>query len=313
MDFQSRALVDIHDHSLAINGWSQAYRQITPGRFSSTLVQAHSSDFHFFRETTNRRIAQQGVSPQGLSSIAVPLLEPLVGTFQDQFVDGYAFLMLGGGEEFQFYTPETMNFICVSVPTDTLNELIDATFGEKRAFRLPQHVIRFDDVNGAILRERLTPYLDGIERNPGAVASAAGEKIFKNEVLSVLLDVLASAGGADRHDLTHSTYSDIVRRCEKLVRADAEEPVTVLDLCCALRCSRRTLQTSFQRVANVSPVSYLRSIRLNAIHRLLRSTDAEELRVGDAAARWDFTHLGYFAQEYRELFGELPSRTARRS
>jgi AraC family ethanolamine operon transcriptional activator len=313
MNFQSRALTNIHDHSLAISGWRQAYRQITPGRFSSTLVQAQSSDFHFFRETTNRRIAQQGVSPPGLSSVAVPLLEPLAGTFQDQLVNGYAVLMLGGNEEFQFYTPEKMHFICISIPTDTLAELIDATFGEQRTVRLPRHVIRFGEGHGAILRDRLSPYLDSVERNPDALALPAAEKIFRNEVLSVLLDVMASATGGDRHDLTHSTYSDIVRRCERLVRADAEEPVTVLDLCCALRCSRRTLQTSFQRVANVSPVSYLRSIRLNAIHRLLRSTHPEELQVSDAAARWGFTHLSYFAQEYRELFGELPSHTARRS
>jgi AraC family ethanolamine operon transcriptional activator len=313
MDFQSRTLTNIHDHSLAISGWRQAYRQITPGQFSSTLVQVQSKDFHFFRETTNRRIAQQGVSPQGLSSIAVPLLEPLAGTFQGQLVNGYAVLTLAANEEFQFYTPETMHFICVSLPTGTLDGLIDATFGEQRAVRLPEHVIRFNDVYGAILRERLAPYLDGIERNPAALAFPAAEKMFKNEVLSVLLDVMASATGGDLHDLTHSTYSDIVRRCERLLRADAEEPVTMLDLCCAVRCSRRTLQTSFQRVANVSPVSYLRSIRLNAIHRLLRSTNAEELRVGDAAARWGFTHLGYFAQEYRELFGEFPSHTARRS
>jgi transcriptional regulator GlxA family with amidase domain len=79
----------------------------------------------------------------------------------------------------------------------------------------------------------------------------------------------------------------------------------------ALRCSRRTLQTSFQRVADVTPVGYLRTIRLNAVRRLLRTTPVQQLGVGEAAASWGFTHLGYFAREYRDLFGELPSQTTR--
>ena len=82
MDFRISTLADVHDHSLAVSGWEQVYRQMTPGRFQSTLVQASSNDFHFFRETTNRRVAQHGVSPAGLASIAVPLYAPLVGTFQ---------------------------------------------------------------------------------------------------------------------------------------------------------------------------------------------------------------------------------------
>jgi AraC-like DNA-binding protein len=36
------------------------------------------------------------------------------------------------------------------------------------------------------------------------------------------------------------------------------------------------------------------------------------LLIGDAAARWGFSHLSYFAREYRDLFGELPSETPRR-
>jgi AraC family ethanolamine operon transcriptional activator len=40
------------------------------------------------------------------------------------------------------------------------------------------------------------------------------------------------------------------------------------------------------------------------------------LRAGDlvtaAATKWDLPHLGSFAQDYRTMFGELPSGTVRR-
>ncbi|NPT55821.1 helix-turn-helix domain-containing protein [Paraburkholderia elongata] len=313
MDFRISTLADVHDHSLAVSGWEQVYRQMTPGRFQSTLVQASSNDFHFFRETTNRRVVQHGVSPADLASIAVPLYAPLVGTFQGQRVERYALLLLGAGEEFRFYTPESMHYAGISVSAEMMDDLLGMTVGEHASRQVKGGVLTLSDEQGVILRERLAPFLDSAERNAAAFAHPAATKVFRDEMISVLLGLIESASQTPLRDLTHTTYSDIVRRCERILQDNAEQPITVLDLCRALRCSRRTLQTSFQRVANVTPVEYLRSIRLNAVHRLLRMTSAEEVLIGDAACRWGFTHLGYFAREYRDLFGELPSQTPRLS
>jgi len=200
----------------------------------------------------------------------------------------------------------------VSLPAETMFELVAVTIGEEAARQLRRNVVPFPAEAAQVLRQRLAPFLDASERDGAAFAHPASIKRFQDEVLSVLLGLLESATGLPSRDLTHATYSDIVKRCERITEDNTQESLTVLDLCRMLRCSRRTLQTSFQRVANVTPVEYLRSIRLNAVHRLLRSTSADELRIGDAAARWGFTHLSYFAREYRDLFGELPSQTVRK-
>ncbi|WP_179402485.1 helix-turn-helix domain-containing protein [Burkholderia guangdongensis] len=312
MEFRVAALADTHDLSHAVNGWEQIYRQITPGRFECTLFQANGPDFQFFREVTNRRVVQAGVSPDGLWSLAVPLNAPMQGTFQGQLVDGYAIMSLGEHEEFRLYTPESMHYVGVSLPTGTMEELVGLTVGDDAVRQLRHNVLPIAGERGADLRARLAFFLDAAERNPAGFADPTGTVRFQDEVVSLLLGLLDCAAGGTR-DLTHSTYSDIVRRCERLVQEHADRPLTVLDLCTHLRCSRRTLQTSFQRVANVTPVEYLRSIRLNAVRQLLRSTNAGELLIGDAAAHWGFTHLSYFAREYRDLFGELPSQTQRKS
>lgn len=57
----------------------------------------------------------------------------------------------------------------------------------------------------------------------------------------------------------------------------------------------------------ISPVTYLRTMRLNRVRSELRQCPAST--VGDVAARWGFWHLSRFAREYRALFGELPSAT----
>ncbi|AOK31702.1 MULTISPECIES: helix-turn-helix domain-containing protein [Burkholderia] len=312
MLFQSHSLEDVHDHGLAIAGWQQIYRQMTPGRFKGTVTQVLCDDFHFFRETTNRRVAQTGVSPHGRTSLAMPVLAPLAGTFQRQHVDGYALLALHPGEDFEFHTPEGMRLVGISATPDMIGELCEVEFGT-RGGRMPRHVTRLAHERGIALGARLSSYIDDAQRNPEGLGYDATREMFRDALLGVFLDALADVAHEARRDITHATYSDIVRRSERYLRQRPEQPVTVLELCRALRCSRRTLQTSFQRVADVTPVTYLRTIRLNAVHRLLRMTSADELCVGEAAARWGFTHLGYFARAYRRLFGELPSQTQRLS
>ena len=147
-----------------------------------------------------------------------------------------------------------------------VDELCEAEFGASGARKL-RHVTRLSDEQGVALGVRLSSLIDDAQRNPGHLEYAATRKMFRDAMLGMFLDALEQGIGVERRDITHATYSDIVSRCEKHLRDRPEEPVTVLELCRALRCSRRTLQTSFQRVADVTPVGYLRTIRLNAVRR----------------------------------------------
>lgn len=311
MEFRVRAMSDVHDHSLAVNGWEQVYSQLTPGRFESTVMQAEAPDFLFFRETTNRSVAQSGVAPPGFSSLALPFQRPVSGTFQGCRLDGYALWLLGPAEEFRFYTPETLHYLGVSIPAADMHALASAILGDQAEALLARNVVPVANGEGERVARELARFLDAFQQQPGAFDNPVASRRFRDEIISMLLELFDS-DSAGKRDVTHSTYAEIVRRSERMLSDDAEEPKTVLDLCVALRCSRRTLQTSFQRVANVTPVEYLRALRLNGVRRLLRSTSQEELMVGDAAAQWGFTHPSYFAREYRDLFGELPSQTPRK-
>jgi AraC family ethanolamine operon transcriptional activator len=72
--------------------------------------------------------------------------------------------------------------------------------------------------------------------------------------------------------------------------------------------TRRTLQNCFQEALGMSPASYLRTVRLNAVRRALRE-GPPATTIADTAARWGFWHMGHFSQEYKTLFGETPSQT----
>ncbi|HSI51777.1 MAG TPA: helix-turn-helix domain-containing protein, partial [Ideonella sp.] len=87
--------------------------------------------------------------------------------------------------------------------------------------------------------------------------------------------------------------------------------LSVPQLCEALHVSRRTLQYAFEDEAGVSPLAYLRSVRLNGVRRLLRDPH-QSMSVQDAAAHWGFWNMSQFASDYRRQFGESASQTRSR-
>jgi transcriptional regulator GlxA family with amidase domain len=81
----------------------------------------------------------------------------------------------------------------------------------------------------------------------------------------------------------------------------------------AVGVSQKTLETAFKQVLGMTPARYLMLSRLNAAHRQLVDGQADELTVLKVALQWGFSHCSRFSAAYRQLFGELPSQTLRRS
>jgi len=85
---------------------------------------------------------------------------------------------------------------------------------------------------------------------------------------------------------------------------------TLSDLAVVAGISSRQLQHLFRERFGMSPMAYVRQLRLDGVRRdLQRAVDGT--KVGDVAFRWGFNHLGRFAQHYARKFGESPSQTLR--
>ena len=98
------------------------------------------------------------------------------------------------------------------------------------------------------------------------------------------------------------------RRAREHMHAHLHEPMTLTDLCRAVGASRRSLTQAFGENLGVSPMAYLKLLRLNRARCQLRRCP-RDARVADVANAIGFWHLGQFATDYRRLFGELPSAT----
>jgi transcriptional regulator GlxA family with amidase domain len=74
----------------------------------------------------------------------------------------------------------------------------------------------------------------------------------------------------------------------------------------------RSLQYTFRRHRDCSPMEFLRRIRLERVRDELAHA-TPDTTVTSAAMRWGFLHLSRFAAEFRARFNENPSETLSRS
>jgi AraC-like DNA-binding protein len=102
-----------------------------------------------------------------------------------------------------------------------------------------------------------------------------------------------------------------IRRVIDFVRAEPESIGSVADLAQIAMVSVRTLEEGFRRHVGVSPMAYVRQVRLTRVHEELRAADPSQTTVAVVAQRWGFYHYGRFATAYRARYGNAPADTLR--
>ncbi|MEE4216822.1 MAG: helix-turn-helix domain-containing protein [Xanthomonadales bacterium] len=100
-----------------------------------------------------------------------------------------------------------------------------------------------------------------------------------------------------------------VERALAYIKEHQNELVSVRDICSENGIALRTLNRAFNERFGIGPKAYLKRQRLSAVRTDLLRSRTESLVI-DVANRWGFWHMGQFAKDYSNLFGELPSQTA---
>jgi AraC family transcriptional regulator, ethanolamine operon transcriptional activator len=138
--------------------------------------------------------------------------------------------------------------------------------------------------------------------------------VVQIEFVEMLLEAISSADHCPltRTDKTRQDYSHVVRLAEDYALTQTDAPLQVPDLCKAAAVSERKLQYAFEEVMGMSPVAYLKRLRLHRVRQALRAATHGTTTVSVEALNWGFWHFGDFSHSYKTCFGELPSDTLRR-
>lgn len=107
----------------------------------------------------------------------------------------------------------------------------------------------------------------------------------------------------------------VTDRVVEFIDSAVDVPFTVRELTDVAQVSERALYAAFRRDIGVSPMAYLRRVRLMRAREALLTAQEDDAAIENTvtavAYRFGFNHVGRFAAHYRAEFGEFPSETRR--
>ncbi|MEV1288004.1 AraC family transcriptional regulator [Micromonospora sp. NPDC049679] len=151
---------------------------------------------------------------------------------------------------------------------------------------------------------------DEFDNGGAAIHPLLGERLSH----SVLTGLLLAADHQYRRELSEPAEPSRPRAVKRVIDAIHTDPgraFTSVELAELAGASVRSLQEGFQRHLGLSPMAYLRQVRLDRAHDELHRADPGTVTVAEVVHRWGFGHLGRFAAAYRSRYGVRPSQTLR--
>jgi len=156
-------------------------------------------------------------------------------------------------------------------------------------------------------------YVADLLANPEAAASPLMIASAIQLIAAVTLAAFPNTAVADPTiEDRHDAHPDTLRRAVAFIDENAHTDITVADIAAHARVTIRAVQLTFRRHLDMTPMQYLRQVRLDHAHHDLTATDSSRTSVTTVAYRWGFASPSRFAASYREAYGITPSHTLHR-
>lgn len=289
--------------------YPQRYEQSGPGCFFGEMTRIDLGGIIVVRECVNRRLFQSGA----MRNLSIGWLERSDGRFRvnGQDLGPHRALLYGKGSDFEMLCGPS-ELIGISVVPELLAEE-ERDFIPACAAKLAGGVREVPPALEATLRRAATDALTLLYKPEETGDCAALRAFLRNALLRVVLPI-ALLPRVDEPSVRRRarTHERVVLAATREIAANLTQPLSIDELSHRVGVSRRNLFYAFETMLDESPRRYLQTMRLNAVRRAIKRADRGGDGIADVAWAWGFAHASRFAADYKRLFGELPSQTARR-
>lgn len=310
-----RTTSDVLEQADALPFWTQDYTQLSKGTFSGELNSVTCKGVQVFREKMNRAVDQIAAAPADSYVIGLPTIIEGDATWGLLPVKENSLITLDKNSELIFRTSNLSEITMAVISAQRLEDY--AAQVEWMDLRKIMGNVKPVELISPELATRLHAVLrDGkrymLENRDSADVHQMWRH-FEDDLMITCLQALLQANNSPSQHYDHRIHRYIVNRVRDLTLSSSGYPLTIEELCINLRISRRTLNHAFIRVLGITPVAYMRNVRLHRIRAELQSAPHQVRYIASVAAKWGFWHMSLFSRYYRELFGETPIETLYRS
>lgn len=310
---------DVDEQADLLPGWRQQYQQLGCGQFLGTLAVSEIEHFSLVLESSNMALHESVQPPQDQVVFGMYLDADPGSTVNGTPLTEQSLLVLDGRRSHDLRTAGQLTLIGIAVSRDYLMARMTDYDFQIAADSMWLSVVQLDARPADMLRQYFIAIAD-ILQNPGHDwRPALTPRMLANSAIANVALAVGMSNADVRGDPTprlQQRRDRIVQLAIDYMRQNVHEEIGVLDICAATHVSRRTLQYCFEERLDISPLQYLKALRLNQarrqLKRLMESAVAREHEntIASVAALCGYNHASRFASEYKRLFGRLPSHSA---
>lgn len=308
----SLVTTDPAEFELALRPWELMCRPRTGGDFRHTLSGIKTADFIIYRERYSLPVDIQGLSPDNALAIAAPIYTareaqfwstPYEGSILPSTLPGPLDVKLDAGHYHQILIIN-LSYLQTALSEEVLDRLVCAI--KSRFLTVPPKVLKnYINWGGRLLNMA--------EKEPSLIEQAAIVGTLQQELLQHLA-LIAGAATERSRSVRYSLRQQGLLTALDCLRGDFRTIFSMAKMCQVSGISERSLQYAFQETFGMTPYQFMKHRRLHAARQaLIKSSQSGVNRVSKVATDFGFYELGRFATDYRQLFGELPSKTLQKS
>lgn len=307
----NRRFEDIEELNNLVQGWDFEFHQLKAGRSPAKLLQLGRPEFMLTRFYFEQPYHQRGCTAQDALTIGLTAEGIEEVTTPNGAVKQDDILCFPAGRELSAVSRPRFTGYSLSITEALLAEVSESCGLQVCAsIGTVQQVRHCSPANMNTLRRELRRVSQSLAQIKAVENSSKIIRELEFTLIRHLLLAITDSQPTDRLKLTNRKQI-VLQRARDYMEANADKPITVLELAQASGSCVRTLEYVFRDYFDVTPKAYLKSRRLVAVrHELVRSLHSRSL-INEVANRWGFWHMSQFAADYRRFFGELPSETLR--
>ncbi len=177
--------------------------------------------------------------------------------------------------------------------------------------QMPQSNDGLDQSEQGIFVSQMTESLRGsVTRLVETLSETSQKNVLAPMIYrEILFHVLQGSEGKRLRDFaTADRHSNRIALVIDFINQNFDQPIRVEELASIAAMSESSFYQHFKNVAQLSPVQYLKNIRL---HHAKHQIFVEQLAVSEAAYRVGYESASQFSREYKRLFGFSPAQHLR--
>jgi len=298
---------DADDLAEQIVEWNVDLIQLRPGSFNGNVTLVNLRGILLLRGAFNQPLLMQALPPPQCITIGCPTpgSDPLL--FQGNDLQTGECIMIGTAASVAAVSRGAFMPTTLSMRTDVWNGawLDDSKLHSLRGTQLQKPGTEWMSNYLAAIDW----ILDSIEKYPAAVQRAEVRDSLADSLLARINGFVGTLSRVLQKRDARAYRRLAVGRAREYICANITEPIRLAELCKQSGLQARTLEYGFQEIMGMSPLAYVKLLRLHNARKQLRSTIVLMRSVSEIALDCGFWHLSQFASDYKYVFGENPSVT----